>query len=101
MLGARATCWGLGVRRLAGGLGRLASSLVVLASSLAADRAAPSAPALLRLANLTTAPESARVGFAFDLDGPPLVDELPAGALTTLLPGRAELGELWVLPRGL
>lgn len=56
---------------------------------------------LLRLANLASAPESARVGFALDLEGPPLVDELPAGALTTLLPGPAELRELWVLPRGL
>ncbi len=56
---------------------------------------------LLRLANLASAPESARVGFALDLEGPPLVDELPAGALTTLLPGPAELHELWVLPRGL
>ena len=58
-------------------------------------------PVLLRLANLASAPESARVGFALDLEGPPLVDELPAGALTTLLPGPAELRELWVLPRGL
>lgn len=56
---------------------------------------------LLRLANLASAGESARVGFAIDLEGPPLVDELPAGALTSLLPGPAELRELWVLPRGL
>ena len=45
---------------------------------------------LLRLANLASAGESARVGFAIDLEGPPLVDELPAGALTSLLPGPAE-----------
>jgi hypothetical protein len=73
---------------------------------LASGRAAAHEPpppelVLLRLANLTTAPESARIGFAFDLDGPPLVDELPAGALTTLLPGLGQPSELWVLPRGL
>lgn len=56
---------------------------------------------LLRLANLAATAESTRLGFALDLEGPPLVDELPAGALTTLLPGPAELRELWVLPRGL
>lgn len=86
--------------RCARGLG-LGVGLALAAVAGGAD-AAP--PVLLRLANLTTAPESARIGFAFTLDGPPLVDELPAGALTTLLPGPPaglSLQELWVLPRGL
>lgn len=71
---------------------------------MAARPAAGAAPVLLRLANLAAAPDSARIGFAFSLEGPPLVDELSAGALTAVLPGPpATLAqpELWVLPRGL
>ncbi len=85
---ARTAAWGLG---LAVGL---------WASGAAVAQESRSEPLIFRLANLTTAPESSRVGFAFDLEGPPLVDELPAGSLTTLLPGRADPSELWVLPRG-
>jgi len=85
---ARLTFWGLGLGLL-------------MAGHATADPTPLPELVLIRLANLTTAPESARIGFAFDLDGPPLVDELPAGALTTLLPGLTKQSELWVLPRGL
>lgn len=82
----------------------LAAGVGLAEAALGAGAAAePAAPALLRLANLAAAPESARIGFAFTLEGPPLVDELKAGALTSLLPGPSSIGphELWLVPRGL
>lgn len=94
MLCARATYLG----------GGLAAGLAVAGAAYGADAAAEPARGFLRLANLAVAPESARIGFALTLEGPPLVDELPAGSLTSLLPGLAASispHELWLLPRGL